>query len=227
MQRLASVGVIAAAAISLAACSNGQTGATGSSTTTGGASTSSSAPSSSSSSSAAGNGVTTAKDVFGPACSKLPSGSAKGGLKAMTNEPVGTAASTNPLLTKLTAAAKAAGLVPTLNSSSAQYTVFAPADAAFKALPSATLKKLLSPAGKAQLTKILEYHVLGQRMDKTGLESAKTVTPLAKGTLTIGGSGSSMTVTDGQGNVAKVLCGNIPTANATVFVIDKVLMQKK
>ncbi|MEU0796207.1 fasciclin domain-containing protein, partial [Amycolatopsis sp. NPDC005961] len=132
-------------------------------------------------------------------------------------QPVASAASTNPLLTKLVAAVKATNLVDTLNSAPA-ITVFAPADPAFAALGDAKFAEL---AGKpAELSPILQYHVVGKRYDAKGLESAGTLDSLnaAGGPLKIEGSGENMTV-----NGAKILCGNIPTKNATVFVIDKVL----
>lgn len=214
MQQLIGVGAIAAAAVGLAACGNGSSGG----------SSSMPAPSSASApANAAANGVTTKDQVFGSACSKVPT-TGPGSLGGMVSDPVGTAASNNPLLTKLTAAVKAADLVPTLNNQAMQYTVFAPADPAFDALPAGTLDKLLAPAGKDTLTKVLTLHVSPKRMDKDGLLQAKTVDSVQGGQLTIGGSGDNITVTDPKGNTATVLCGNIPTANATVFVIDKVLM---
>ncbi|GAB3721884.1 hypothetical protein GCM10027598_36050 [Amycolatopsis oliviviridis] len=161
--------------------------------------------------------MTTNADVFGPACSQLPQGSAPGSLDSMGPQPVASAASTNPLLTKLVAAVKATNLVDTLNSQPA-ITVFAPADPAFQALGDAKFNEL---AGKPdQLAPILQYHVVSKRYDAKGLESAKSLESLntAGGPLKIEGSGENMTV-----NGAKILCGNIPTKNATVFVIDKVL----
>src|SRR5262245_44167396 len=93
--------VLAAAALSLAACSNSEQ-------TSSGTTTSPPAPTTTSSTKAPmGNGVTTPADVFGPACGQLPQGDAPGGLTAMGPQPVATAASTNPLLTKLVAAVKA------------------------------------------------------------------------------------------------------------------------
>lgn len=214
--RVAGIGFAAVAALSLTACSGSDTASSGSSS-----SAPAPAPSSSmaapSSSMAAGDGVTTNADVFGPACSQLPQGSAPGSLDSMGPQPVASAASTNPLLTKLVAAVKATNLVDTLNSQQA-ITVFAPADPAFAALGDAKFTEL---AGKpAELAPILQYHVVGKRYDAKGLESAGTLESLntAGGPLKIEGSGDNLTV-----NGAKILCGNIPTKNATVFVIDKVL----
>ncbi|WP_285479356.1 fasciclin domain-containing protein [Amycolatopsis sp. NBRC 101858] len=211
--RIAGIGLTAAAALTLTACGSSDTGSS--------ASSSAPAPSSSmaapSSSAAAGDGMTTNADVFGPACSQLPQGSAPGSLDSMGPQPVASAASTNPLLTKLVAAVKATNLVDTLNSQQA-ITVFAPADPAFAALGDAKFAEL---AGKpAELSPILQYHVVGKRYDAKGLASAGTLESLntAGGPLKIEGTGDNMTV-----NGAKILCGNIPTKNATVFVIDKVL----
>ncbi len=213
--RVAGIGFAAVTALALTACSSNDTASSGSTgDTPAPASNPMSAPMSSA---ASGDGVTTNADVFGPACSQLPQGNEPGSLDSMGPQPVASAASTNPLLTKLVAAVKATDLVDTLNSQSA-ITVFAPADPAFQALGEAKFAEL---AGKPdQLAPILQYHVAGKRYDAKGLASAGTVTSLNTdgGPLKIEGSGDSMTV-----NGAKILCGNVPTKNATVFVIDKVL----
>ncbi|MEU3622186.1 fasciclin domain-containing protein [Amycolatopsis coloradensis] len=212
--RVAGIGFTAVAALALTACSGSDSASSGSSSSAPAPSPSMSAPMSSA---ASGEGVTTNADVFGPACSQLPQGSSPGSLDSMGPQPVASAASTNPLLTKLVAAVKATNLVDTLNSQPA-ITVFAPADPAFAALGDAKFAEL---AGKPdQLAPILQYHVVGKRYDAKGLESAKTLESLntAGGPLKIEGSGENMTV-----NGAKVLCGNIPTKNATVFVIDTVM----
>ncbi|SDU00187.1 fasciclin domain-containing protein [Amycolatopsis keratiniphila] len=213
--RVVGIGFTAAAALALAACSSSDNASSGGSNSS--MAPSSSAPMSSSGSTGSPDGVTTNADVFGPACSQLPQGSAPGSLDSMGPQPVASAASTNPLLTKLVAAVKATNLVDTLNSQQA-ITVFAPADPAFQALGDAKFNEL---AGKPdQLAPILQYHVVGKRYDAKGLATAGSVETLntAGGPVKIEGSGENMTV-----NGAKVLCGNIPTKNATVFVIDKVL----
>ena len=107
-----------------------------------------------------------------------------------------------------------AGLVDTLNSADA-LTVFAPTDDAFAKIPSADLNKVL--ADKATLTKILTHHVVGEKLDPDQIDGSHDT--LANDKVTVKGDENGMTV-DG----AKVLCGNIPTANATVYVIDSVLM---
>ncbi len=142
----------------------------------------------------------------------------------MVDDPVATAASNNPLLKTLTAAVTAANLGDTLNSAEA-ITVFAPADTAFQDLeaktPGITNQLTTDPnvaSADSQLATILKYHVVGQRYDAAGLVEAGTVDTLQGGKLTIAGTETAPTV-----NGAQVLCGNIPTENATVFVIGEVL----
>ncbi|MEU0877906.1 fasciclin domain-containing protein [Lentzea sp. NPDC005914] len=181
------------------------------------ASTTTNTPTSTTSSSAptgSAMGMTKTSDVFGPGCASVPQ-DGKGSLLGMAEDPVATAASNNPLLTKLVAAVKAANLVDTLNSQQA-ITVFAPADPAFAELGDAKFAELAG--NPAALTPILQYHVVPMRYDAKGLQAAKTVKTLAGQEVTIAGSGDNLTV-----NGAPVLCGNIPTKNATVFVIGKVL----
>jgi len=223
-QRLAAVGALAAATLSIAACSSGTTAAppaAGGATSSAPAATSSKAPASSSaaSSSAAGgasDGKTKIDQIFGPACSQVPTTGA-GSPQGMVSAAVGTAASNNPLFKTLTAAVTAAKLVPTLNDTTKSFTVFGPVDSAFAALPAGTLDTLLAnPSG--DLTKILTYHVIPKRYDAAGLVAAKTVKSVQGGAVTIGGTAAAPTI---NGN--EVLCGNIPTANATVFAIGKVL----
>ncbi|MFD0204354.1 MULTISPECIES: fasciclin domain-containing protein [Saccharothrix] len=209
--RLASaIGVLTAALLSVAACGSGDQAA--SDTTTSAAATTTTTTSSA----AMSDGVTKTGDVFGAACAGLPKDT-EGSLDGMVDDPVATAASNNPLLTKLVTAVKAAGLVDTLNKTDAGYTVFAPYDPAFDALGAETLNAVL--ADKTKLTGILTYHVVPQRLDKDGILSSATLPTVQGGTLKVEGSGDNVTV-----NGAKVLCGNIPTANATVFVIDEVMM---
>jgi uncharacterized surface protein with fasciclin (FAS1) repeats len=139
---------------------------------------------------------------------------------------VASAASTNPLLTTLvTAVGKVDGLADTLNSQDA-ITVFAPYNGAFDEVKSAVGDKAFNDllANQQQLGGLLSYHVIPQRYDAEGLVDAGKTTELAGGQVTIGGTAEAPTITDGQGNTANVLCCNIPTDNATVFVIDKVLM---
>jgi uncharacterized surface protein with fasciclin (FAS1) repeats len=133
----------------------------------------------------------------------------------MATAPVATAASANPALSTLVTAVKAAGLVDTLNSAS-NITVFAPDNAAFAKIPPATLQKLL--ANKAELTKILTYHVAPARYTPAQLSSGTGIKTLEGGTVTPAAMGSTYEV-----NKANVVCGNVQTANATVYIIDTVL----
>ncbi|GAA0650809.1 fasciclin domain-containing protein [Kutzneria viridogrisea] len=160
------------------------------------------------------DGVTKVTDTFGSACSSIPA-DGKGSLNGMANDPVATAASNNPLLTKLVAAVKAAGLVDTLNSQKA-ITVFAPADPAFAALGDDAFNALAKDPAK--LGKILQYHVVAKRLNGDQLIKDGAEATLQGGTVKITGDKSNLMVND-----APVLCGNIPTGNATVFVIGKVL----
>lgn len=170
---------------------------------------SSSSPSMSSSSTGAGS----ASAPFGSACSAVPS-SGPGSFTGMATDPVATAASHNPVLSTLVTAVQAAGLGDTLNSAPA-ITVFAPANDAFSKIPADTLKSAL--ADKTKLTKILTYHVISGKLSPDQL--AGTHTTLEGGTVTVTGSGQSFQV-----NGANVLCGNVQTANATVYILDSVLM---
>ena len=157
--------------------------------------------------------ATAGDQVFGPACDAVPTSGA-GSFDGMVQDPVATAASNNPLLGTLVTAVGEAGLVDTLNDAEA-LTVFAPTDDAFGAIPEEDLNAVL--ADKDTLTSILTYHVLPGQMgpdDVTGEQET-----LQGGTVEVDGDTDGMTV-----NGANVLCGNIPTANATVYVIDTVLM---
>ena len=152
--------------------------------------------------------------TFGAGCSAIPESGA-GSLDGMADQPVATAASANPLLKTLVTAVGEAGLVDTLNSAD-DITVFAPTDDAFGQIPPKDLKAVL--ADKATLTKILTYHVVPGELDPD--ELAGTHKTLEGTDLTVEGSGEEFTV----GGNASVICGNIETENATVYVIDSVLM---
>lgn len=156
-----------------------------------------------------------ASQVFGEACSAVPK-DGKGSFTGMATDPVATAASNNPLLSTLVTAVKAAGLVDTLNSAP-DVTVFAPTNDAFAKIPADTLKKVL--ADKPTLTKILTNHVVAGTLAPDQL--AGTHKTLAGTEVTVAGSGESFTVGEEK---ATVLCGNVPTANATVYIVDSVLM---
>ena len=154
---------------------------------------------------------------FGPACSAIPKEGA-GSFQGMSTAPVATAASANPVLKTLVAAVTAADLGDTLNSAP-EITVFAPANDAFAAIPKKDLNALL--ADKPTLTKVLTHHVIEGKIAPEDLAGPHTT--LAGDEVTVEGSGEEFTVGDAKANV---ICGNIQTANATVYVIDGVLMPK-
>jgi uncharacterized surface protein with fasciclin (FAS1) repeats len=215
-QIFAATGLAAGLALTAAACSSSgsSTAASGSTSSPMASSSSPMASSSSAMASSGGSAATTSTD-FGPGCSTVPKSGA-GSFSGMATAPVATAASANPVLSTLVTAVKKAGLVDTLNSASG-ITVFAPDNAAFAKIPSATLNSVL--ANKAELTKILTYHVVSGRNTPTELASGKALKTLEGGTVTPAMMSGSYSV-----NGASVVCGNVQTANATVYIISSVLM---
>jgi uncharacterized surface protein with fasciclin (FAS1) repeats len=157
----------------------------------------------------------TASAPFGAACSTVPA-SGPGSLDALAQDPVATAASNTPDLSTLVTAVKKADLVDTLNTAQG-ITVFAPTNDAFAAVPKPTLDKALGdPNGL--LTTVLTYHVVQGQLAPDQLAGRHKT--LQGGTIQVTGSGQDFTV---NGNSA-VVCGNIKTANATVYLIDQVLL---
>ena len=134
--------------------------------------------------------------------------------------------------TTLVAAVKAAGLVDTLKSSG-PFTVFAPTNAAFAALPAGTVDTLLKPENKPALTKVLTYHVVAGRMDAAALQKAilagggkATLTTVAGGKLVATSSGNRMMLTDESGGMSHVTIGDVYQSNGVIHVVDKVLLPK-
>ncbi len=134
--------------------------------------------------------------------------------------------------TTLVAAVKAAGLVDTLKGKG-PFTVFAPTDAAFAALPAGTVDTLLKPENKAALTKVLTYHVVVGKMDSAALAKAidagngkAMLTEVSGGTLTATKSGSLIMLTDESGGMAHVTIADVVQSNGVIHVIDKVLLPK-
>jgi uncharacterized surface protein with fasciclin (FAS1) repeats len=203
-----------AMSLTMAACGS-EDDSSGSSSSGGGANSSEESPSA-----AEGAGSQT----FGDGCADVPTDGA-GSFDGMVKDPVATAASNNPLLTTLvTAVTSVDGLADTLNGAEA-LTVFAPANSAFAEIPEKDLNGLVMGAKEqgqeSPLYSILAHHVLGANNDKDAIAGEQDT--LAGDTLTIEGDAESgMTVSDGT-VTANVVCGNIPTANATVYVIDKVM----
>jgi uncharacterized surface protein with fasciclin (FAS1) repeats len=213
-QAISVAGLAAIAVLGLSACSN--------------EASTSAAPQTASSSVAAPNAAPKPMDqpvdpgasLVGPGCADYaaqnPTGPAS--VTGMAQDPVAVAASNNPLLTTLTAAVSGklnpnVNLVDTLNGS--QFTVFAPTDAAFAKIDPATIEKLKTDSDL--LSSILTYHVV------PGQASPAQVTGMHKtvqgGEVNVTGMGNSLRV-----NNAGVVCGGVRTANATVYLIDTVLM---
>ena len=132
--------------------------------------------------------------------------------------------------TTLVAAVKAAGLVDTLQGAG-PFTVFAPTNEAFAALPAGTVDTLLKPENKATLDKVLTYHVVPGRLDTKALDEqimhggGRTSLKTVEGDmLTVTGSGKKLSVTDAKGNTAKVTIADVYQSNGVILVVDKVLM---
>ena len=204
--RLTIAALAIALPLSLAACgsSDAETGAA------------SSAPMSSSAAPSPSESMTadTASMPFGPGCAAVPTEGA-GSFNGMATDAVATAASNNPLLSTLVTAVGKAGLGETLNSAK-DITVFAPTNDAFAALDKATMDKAMGDP-KGLLTTVLTNHVVEGRLTPDMLAGDHKT--LAGTTITVEGSGEDFTV-----GKAKVICGNVQTANATVYIVDGVLL---
>ena len=179
----------------------------------------SSAPSMSASPSA--DTMDPAANLVGAGCADyaaaVPDGA--GSVEGMAQDPVATAASNNPLLTTLVQAVSGqlnpdVNLVDTLNGD--EFTVFAPVDDAFAKIDAATIETLQTDS--ELLTSILTYHVIPGQMAPDEIDG--TFTTVNGADLTVTGSGDEIMV----GDQAAVICGGVTTANATVYLIDTVLM---
>lgn len=132
--------------------------------------------------------------------------------------------------TTLVAAVKAAGLVETLKGPG-PFTVFAPTNAAFAALPKGTVDGLLKPEKMADLTKVLTYHVVAGNLDSTALLARikqgggkAALTTVQGETLTAREVGKGITLTDSKGGTARVTIADVRQSNGVIHVVDKVLM---
>ncbi|RYH17796.1 MAG: fasciclin domain-containing protein [Alcaligenaceae bacterium] len=132
--------------------------------------------------------------------------------------------------TTLVAAVKAAGLVDTL-SGAGPFTVFAPTNKAFAALPAGTVDTLVKPENKATLVNILTYHVVPGKLTSADIEKTakanggKAVLKTVQGeSLTLQKAGSGWTVTDSKGKSAKITIANVMQSNGVIHVVDGVLM---
>lgn len=164
-----------------------------------------------------------AADLVGAGCADyakaVPDGA--GSVQGMAEDPVATAASNNPLLKTLVASVSGklnpkVNLVDTLNGG--EFTVFAPVDDAFGKLPKETVEALGTPKGAQTLTSVLTYHVVEGQMSPDEI-AGQTLKTVEGGDLQISGSGDSLKAQD-----ANVICGGVRTANATVYLIDSVMM---
>jgi uncharacterized surface protein with fasciclin (FAS1) repeats len=151
---------------------------------------------------------------FGAGCAAVPA-DGKGSFSGMATDPVATAASNNPVLSTLVTAVTEAGLGETLNSAK-DITVFAPSNDAFAAVPKATMDAAMKDP-KGLLTKVLTNHVVPGKLTPEMLAGEHKT--LGGGTIKVTGSGESFKVGE-----ANVICGNVQTANATVYIIDGVLL---
>jgi len=161
-----------------------------------------------------------AADLVGPGCAgyaqQVPQG--PGSVSGMAADPVAVAASNNPLLTTLVSAVSGklnpnVNLVDTLNGG--EFTVFAPVDDAFAKIDAGTIDMLKTDSDT--LTKILTYHVVPGQVAPDAIVGDQTT--VEGGKVTVSGSGDNLKV-----NGANVICGGVHTANATVYLIDQVLM---
>ena len=216
---LSVAGIAAAAMLSLTACGGSTTAAPNSSAPASAPMESSMAPSPSASSAAA---MDPAANLVGAGCAgyaaQVPSGA--GSVAGMALDPVAVAASNNPILTTLTAAVSGklnpkVDLVDTLNGS--EFTVFAPTDDAFAKIDPATIETLKTD--DALLSKILTYHVVAGKISPD--EIVGTHKTVQGGSVTVTGTKDALKVDD-----ANVVCGGVMTANATVYMVDSVLMPK-
>jgi len=153
---------------------------------------------------------------IGPACSAVPA-DGEGSFDGMADDPAATAASNNPVLSTLVTAVSEAGLVDTLNGEG-PFTIFAPTNDAFAAIPEDQLNAILGDP--ETLTSILTFHVVaGDDADLADLIESGSVTTVQGEELEIASNGDLASI-----NGASVVCGNVQTANATVHIIDTVLV---
>ncbi|WP_458115228.1 fasciclin domain-containing protein [Arthrobacter sp. D2-10] len=222
-RNLSVLGVAAVAMFGLAACGGGEGTASSDTETTESTTTESTAEATEEmTSEASDEAMDPAANLVGPGCEgyaeQVPEGD--GSVAGMAQDPVATAASNNPLLTQLTAAVSGelnpdVDLVDTLNGG--EFTVFAPIDEAFEALDAATVESLQTDADLLQ--GILTYHVVEGQLAPD--EVAGTHTTVNGAELMVEGEGDAITVGE-EG--AAVICGGVQTANATVYLIDAILM---
>jgi len=150
----------------------------------------------------------------GANCGMIPA-KGKGSIGSLSSEQVIKAASTNPQLSVFTTVVRTARLDKTLNSRPS-YTLIIPANSAFAALSKSQVARLRNPA---DLSRIVKYHALKARVSPQQFAAGGRPATLQGKPLTLSKSGSAYTV-----NGATVLCGNIRTRNATIYIVNKVLL---
>jgi uncharacterized surface protein with fasciclin (FAS1) repeats len=169
--------------------------------------------------------------MFAAACSSDSSttSAASAGTESMSSATPDTSSMTitdiaaaNPDFSTLVAAIDAGGLTETL-SGEGPYTVFAPTNAAFEALPAGTLDSLIKPANKDQLAEILTYHVVAGEVMAADVTPGN-VTTVNGADLTVSEDMGTVSITDGQGNTAQVTATDIVASNGVIHVIDAVLL---
>jgi uncharacterized surface protein with fasciclin (FAS1) repeats len=165
---------------------------------------------------------TQAGEMVGPGCAdyaeQVPDG--EGSVEGMSDDPVAVAASNNPILTTLAASVSGelnpkVDLVDTLNGD--EFTVFAPVDDAFAKLPKKTVNDLSKPKNAETLTTVLTYHVVPGQIAPSDISGEQET--VQGDTVEVTGEGDNLKV-----NGANVICGGVQTANATVYLIDEVMM---
>jgi uncharacterized surface protein with fasciclin (FAS1) repeats len=227
--RRAATLIVATVAILCAACSDDDAGDGGSTTPSASSALVTSAPvTSAPTATTAGSPsvppprtTMTAAGPTGPACARLPD-NGEGSLAAIADEPAGTAMSHVPVLSSIVAAIDAAGLLNDLDGLDGQgpLTIFAPVNAAFDAIPPADLEAMLTDTNA--LNSILLYHaVAGERLSSAELADARKVATIEGQDLTFARTRGRLSINRGQ---ASVVCADIPTANATIHLIDGLLM---
>ena len=221
---IAAAGLAAVALLGVSACSSEEASSTASSASSTASSAASGASSAMSSAAAPSSSAAAdpAADLVGSGCAgyaeQVPSG--PGSVSGMAMDPVATAASNNPVLTTLTAAVSGklnpgVNLVDTLNGG--DFTVIAPTDDAFAKIDAATLEKLKTDA--PLLTSILTYHVIPGQLSPA--QVAGTHKTVEGQDVVISGSGEALKFDD---NTSGLVCGGVKTANATVYMVDTVMM---
>ena len=162
--------------------------------------------------------------------SAMPANPMVGGAPMMADKDIVDNAMQSKDHTTLVAAVKAAGLVDTLKGPG-PFTVFAPTNAAFDALPPGTVDKLMKPAMKADLAKVLTYHVVPGKLDAATLKSqiaaggGKAMLKTVQGEeLTATEKNGGIALTDAKGNTAMVTTADVMQSNGVIHVVDKVLM---